>query len=403
MGSEMRNPFLPPAGTRRGLTLRRWTLIGVSAVLLGLAALLVAVWTARAKNADGATPLDPLASPLSAYAWGQPPPAAFPLPPYAKRLARMTIVLDPGHGGRADRPNWKRGPTGLREAEVNLRVATFLREFLEQAGARVIMTRDGDYFLDAADAVDLELRANVANEADADVLLSIHHNAADNPDANYTSVWYHGTPDESRASLDVARALLAGLDDGLRLDGRADCALMSDYQVYPGAGFAVLRNARVPAVLTESSFHSNPREEQRLRDPLYNRREAYGLFLGLARYAAGGIPKASLVEVRPRPAPRAKRGGKRGAASEPAIDEVVLKLDDGFGSSSRLRIRADSISVRINDKPAADVGVDWKAGTLIIPLPRAVRGKPVTLEVDFQNVFGQHVARPRIEIPPAER
>jgi N-acetylmuramoyl-L-alanine amidase len=70
-----------------------------------------------------------------------PRPAA-EVPGYAKYLQGLKICVDPGHGGCGARPGYKRGPTGVREAEVNLRVALFLRDMLEAAGASVVMTPD---------------------------------------------------------------------------------------------------------------------------------------------------------------------------------------------------------------------------------------------------------------------
>jgi N-acetylmuramoyl-L-alanine amidase len=333
--------------------------------------------------------LDPLSAPPSAYPWTELPEPAFPVPPYARFLKDRTIVLDPGHGGRSDRPNWKRGPTGLQEAEVNLSVARCLREFLAAAGANVVMTRDADVYLHVDDRTDLSMRIAIANEARADLFLSIHHNAADSPDANYTSVFYHGDVEDHPASVDAARNIVSGLDDALRLEQRLGVALVSDFEIYPREGFRVLREARVPAVLSEASFHSNPVEEQRLRDLLYNRREAYGLFLGLARWAQAGLPS---VSVAPQPASQ-RRGG-----------ELVLKLDDGLSSRGGLgsrssNIRENTIEVRLGGSRLAHF-YDAKKPELRVTLPpRAPR--PGALYVDFANTFGQHVLHPWIELGTA--
>ena len=67
--------------------------------------------------------------------WHKLPKADYGIPPYARYLQGIRICLDPGHGGQGHLPEYKRGPTGLREAEVNLRVAFYLRDFLSQAGA----------------------------------------------------------------------------------------------------------------------------------------------------------------------------------------------------------------------------------------------------------------------------
>lgn len=339
-------------------------------------------------------PRAPLVNPLtaspSAFDWTALPQASFPIPPYASGLRGVRIVLDPGHVGARDRGGtWKRGPTGLREAAVNLEVANFLREFLLAAGAEVILTRDSDVDQGLDDPEDLRSRAEVANRVVADLLVSIHHNAGP-PTANHSVVFYHKSADHSPASLSAGRYLITGLNDALRLEEHARCALRSDYTIYPRDGFAVLRHATVPAVLVESSFFTHPDEEQRLRDRLYNRREAYGLFLGLARWAQAGLPRVRLLEpedgvVRPRKA-------------------VTIALDDGLGGRAQgapPNIRAESVLVKVDGKvirPALELASGRLRFTPDAALLRA--GKPFWVYVDFQNVFGQHTLHPWIELRP---
>lgn len=329
---------------------------------------------------------DPLRTAPNSYMWAAQPPAEFPTPPYARFLKDVKIVLDPGHGGRAYIPNFKRGPTGLREDEVNLSVARFLREFLENVGAQVIMTRDEDVYLDREMKADLRLRSEIANRERADLFLSIHHNGAETPDSNYTSVFYHGPPDHSPASQNVARQILWGVQDAMRLEQHLNCAVLSDYVVYPGEGFAVLRYADGPAVLSESSFHSNPMEESRLRDPIYNRREAYGLFVGLARWAQGGLPRVSLLD---------NSGNNRERI-------LTLSLDDGLSSRGGWGEKLPKIlesSIRISAKDAV-LPFDFDAAKAQVKLRISAEQlrRAGKLRVDFENVFGQCVLRPWVEM-----
>ena len=359
------------------------------AAVLGGAVTWLSIWAL--KPAPEPSLADPLRASFDDYAWTDQAPPAFPRPPYASFLEGLTIVVDPGHGGRADRAGWKRGPTGLREAEVNLRVAHVLRGFLAAAGVNVVLTRDADEYLDADDQADLLARVAIANELRADLFLSIHHNASDkSAETNYTSVFYHGPPDHSPASLDVARHLLAGLQDALRLEQQLNCGVVSDHAIYPGNGFAVLREAEVPAVLTESSFHSNPAEERRLRDPVYNRREAYGLFLGLARWAQAGLPAVRLI---PPEDGRVTPG-----------ETIIIALDDrlssrgGFGLNLP-QIRSDSLLVELNGRPLP-YSVDFTTRQVRITPTREMVSRGARLRVDFANVFGQHVLHPWIELKP---
>lgn len=355
---------------------------------VGVCALCVALMRSapRAEPA-GPPPLDAVSAAPTDFAWTDQPPPAFPIPPYAEHLRGVVIVLDPGHVGQIDKGgNWKRGPTGLREAEANLRVAKFLREFLVVAGARVILTREHDEPLGLTDGQDLRDRARIANEARADLLLSIHHNAGSTPEPNHTLLFYHKSPDHSPASLCAARHLLAGLNDALRLSQHVGCPLQSDHMIYPDSGFALLRAAEVPAVLSEASFHSNPEEENRLRDPLYNRREAYGLFIGLARWAQAGLPRIRMDAVAP--------------------SEVRVRLSDGLNgragpAGTGLNMLEDSLVVRLNGK-SRKFNLDRETGLIRIPLSREERNARLDLYIDFQNVFGQHVVHPRLVVDPTE-
>lgn len=225
-----------------------------------------------------------------------------PRHPGEKYLKDMIIVLDPGHGGAADRKGYKRGPTGVREAEMNLRVAHLLRELLQQAGAVVYLTREGERSDIADDSVDgtLKRRADFANNIErpdgtkgADLFISIHHNAS-GPTANFTSIWYHGESDWAEVELDVARHVAFNTFRTMQTHQAGKTSpLLSDQLMYKG-GFGVLRYTEVPAILLELSFFTHPVEEQRLRDPHYNLKEAYGIYLGLVDYAYGGRPTQSL-------------------------------------------------------------------------------------------------------------
>lgn len=360
-------------------------------------------WTAfLSPTPGGAAPdalPDPLRTPAARYDWLRLPPAEFPIPAYAKFLRNVTIVLDPGHVGQTDKGgDWKRGPTGLREAEANLRVALALREFLSTAGARVVLTREQDRELGLKDAEDLQERAEIANRADADLFISLHHNASPDPDrndANYSTIYYHMSPDYSPASLSAGRYLLTGLNDALRLEQQQPCALVADAAADTPSGvknghrgYAVLRYSRVPALLVESSFHTNPWEEQRLRDGVYNRREAYGLFLGLARWAQAGLPR---VGYAPGHDGRLRAG-----------ETISLTLDDGLSgrggmAAGQVKILVASLSARLGSR---DVRIDpeLSAGRARVTIPADIVPGRHVLTVDFENIFGQHVLHPNFDI-----
>ncbi len=152
------------------------------------------------------------------------------------------IVLDPGHGGRDPGAI---GPSGLREADVNLRLASILKRRLERA-YRVYMTRNGP-----AIGVSLSARCALANTEQADVFIALHCNSATNRDACGAETYHHPASAQGRALAErIQRGLVAlGLKDrGVRT-----------------AEFYVLRHTNMPAVLVELGFISNPGDEARLQ------------------------------------------------------------------------------------------------------------------------------------------
>ncbi|HZW40076.1 MAG TPA: N-acetylmuramoyl-L-alanine amidase [Ignavibacteriaceae bacterium] len=216
---------------------------------------------------------------------------------YSKFIAGKKFFVDPGHGGK-DR--FSVGNLNMvTEADVNLAVALHLRNFLEEAGAIVIMSRTKDT------TVDLKERSFMANRANVDLFISIHHNApGDSLDAvtNYTSTYYHAKETDYEyepSERNVAKYIQRDLAYAMRNSGGQGSfdGTYSDYSIYPKAGFSVLRVTDVPAVLVECGFFTNNFEERRLAVEDFNRIQAWGIFRGLCRYYSGGIPKIEEIPM----------------------------------------------------------------------------------------------------------
>lgn len=215
---------------------------------------------------------------------------------YSKHLSGRTFFLDPGHGG-ADR--FSTGPNeDVVEADVNLTVALSLKHLLEQAGAKVVVSRIKDTTIALID------RSTLSNNSGADVFISIHHNSIPkngDPFTNYTSTFYHAIEGDSSyhpANHDIARYIQREISYLLGNSGPLSSfdGTLSDYAIYPGQGFSVLRNAKIPAILTEGAFFSSEYEEQRLRQGEFNDIEAWGIFRGLGKYFKAGVPKLEFVD-----------------------------------------------------------------------------------------------------------
>lgn len=214
---------------------------------------------------------------------------------YSKYLNGKKIYLDPGHGG-TDRKNTNKGGDVV-EADVNLRVALYLKRYLNAAGTEVLLSRDKDTL------IALDDRSKLSNNSGAEIFVSIHHNAPGKTEddySNYTSVYYHAKPTDYEyepCDQDIARyierdlAYVMGNPGGLgSFDGT-----YSDYNIYPGQGFSVLRKKTIPGVLVECAFHTSHFEELRLNIEEFNQIQAWGIFRGLAKYFRAGKPEINLL------------------------------------------------------------------------------------------------------------
>lgn len=193
-------------------------------------------------------------------------------------LANKVICIDPGHGGTAETDHYRRGVSGEREEWINLRVAFKLKHLLEKAGAEVIMTRMDDRF------VPLETRGELAKQNNANLFLSIHHNATADSAVNFPIIYFHGNASENLAGVALARYVAKSINAYL-FSGDKPVGVVSDHVIFPGRGANVLRNTYgIPGILGEASFFSNPAEENRLKEDIYNQREAAAYFEAIQAY-----------------------------------------------------------------------------------------------------------------------
>ncbi|MCX7964926.1 MAG: N-acetylmuramoyl-L-alanine amidase [Candidatus Sumerlaea chitinivorans] len=290
-------------------------------------------------------------------------PSRAPISAYAsahKPLEGIRICIDPGHGGQEkwDKILYTGGTrgvvTGQTESDVNLRVALLLRQYLEAAGADVIMTRTSDErCTNCGDKRDeLDFRPNLANSTNSDIFVSIHHNEANDPSVNYTMTFFpSGMPSAASLADNVASAVSRYLG--------TPCA-----GARPGT-YRILQKAKMPAVLVEASFMSNPSEDLRLQSLAYNKLEAKAIATGILNYvratkgrpvdfstifapideqapAAQAIADASIV----RKTIREKKslfGRKYEEVALDATGRVISRRDIGGGSLSKKRPAAQKV------------------------------------------------------------
>ncbi|MEK6480583.1 N-acetylmuramoyl-L-alanine amidase [Catalinimonas sp. 4WD22] len=215
----------------------------------------------------------------------------------ASVLDGKIICIDAGHGGTAEIDSYRVGIGGEREEWINLRVAKYLKELLEQEGARVVMTRNEDV------QVGLQERAQMAIDQKADVFLSIHHNATADTSVNFPIIYYHANASENKASVQLARNVGKQIQVAL-FPQDSLISITSDHTIFPRAGTGVLRHSYgIPGIIGEASFFTNPSEEQRLTQEAYNQREAEAYLQALIDFFDEEIPpieeKYSHIKIPP--------------------------------------------------------------------------------------------------------
>ncbi len=214
---------------------------------------------------------------------------------YSENLKGRTVFIDPGHGGK-DRYNASRNGK-VNEADINLVVSLYLREFLQSADAVVIMSRTNDT------TISLQNRSKMANDSKADLFISIHHNSTSKANdnwTNYTSTFYHandGHYEYEPFEHTLAKYIQRDLSYAMRNSGGLGSfdGTQSDFRIYPSEGLAVLRETSIPSVLVECSFFTNRLEKERLSVDQFNRIEGWGIFLGIAKMFNEGIPEFQLI------------------------------------------------------------------------------------------------------------
>src|SRR6059058_1057610 len=235
-----------------------------------------------------------------------------------------TVVLDPGHGG------YDKGQVSRLgyEKDFALDAARKLRPLLQAKGLRVIMTREGDYF------VPLEVRAQIANKARNSIFVSIHFNGTnDDPDATGFEI-FSFTPRGAPSTSDGAVAPSSlSTQPGSAVDGQSMALSACIYHSLLGhipefdrgikrARFAVLRLTRVPAVLIEGGFLTERGESQLIAKKDWRGKLAQAIGVGIENYHALGVKKQPPMLVAD------YRRQTKLEPTEPVIQEENLKEVD---------------------------------------------------------------------------
>ena len=213
------------------------------------------------------------------------------------------IVIDPGHGAH---DHGTTGPTGLKEKDLVLDLAMRVGKLVEERiGAEVIYTRESDVF------IPLEERPQIANDRHADLFLSIHANSSTVASVTGVETYYLNAANSRQASEVAARENAASkmsiadleqivqkitfnekLKESMEFAGKMQAAMVAGTGAagkarnrgVRRAPFIVLIGAKMPAILAEVGFLSNPEEEELMMTDAYRDKLAEALVKGIQAY-----------------------------------------------------------------------------------------------------------------------
>ena len=181
-------------------------------------------------------------------------------------LVGKTVIIDAGHGG----VDGGALATGIVEKDVTLAISLKVREYLSEQGVNVVMTRETDTDLAAEGTKgfsrrkteDLHKRLKIINESDGDLYVSIHLNALPQSQYRGAQTFYNITNETDKQ---FAELLQEAFRTELQNTNRVAKPIQNIY---------LIKNAKIPGVLAEVGFLSNPEERELLKNQKYQERIA---------------------------------------------------------------------------------------------------------------------------------
>ncbi|MFT6592104.1 MAG: N-acetylmuramoyl-L-alanine amidase [Zhongshania sp.] len=321
-----------------------------------------------------------------ASASSKPNPSASPSAPKVTKSIEnsshrdVVIAIDAGHGGEDPGAI---GPGRVKEKDVVYKIAQRLKErFERKKGYRVVMIRDGDYY------VGLAKRRDLARKAQADFFVSIHADAFTNPSANGSSVYALSKRGATSASARILAQreneadlvggvslsdkdqVLAGVLTDLSMTATLDASLSVGGQLLgemgkisrlhskrvEQAGFAVLKSPDIPSLLVETGFISNPHEAGKLKSAHYQSQMSQAIYEGIDRYFRESPPPDTYFAA-------VKRGDispASGPATAAGVREYVIANGDTLsGIAHRYNVPLQDLQ-RQNQLSGSDIRVGQK-------------------------------------------
>lgn len=196
--------------------------------------------------------------------------------PVLDDLSKGCVVVDAGHGAR---DCGKVGVNGVLEKDVNLAIALRLRTYLEENDVEVVMTREDDEPLYSENdsnkkLADMEARIAIIEQAEPDIVISIHQNSYTNSSVRGPQVFYYTASSQGQA--------LAGI-----LQERFDYCLGAENNTRsskPNSDYYLILHTKAVINIVECGFMSNPAEAELLASEEYQDSVAWTLCVGILQY-----------------------------------------------------------------------------------------------------------------------
>lgn len=210
----------------------------------------------------------------------------FALSRTAAQTYRLTVVIDPGHGGVDGGVTGSL--TGVKESDVNLAISRLLQARFEEAGFNVVLTRKSEAGLYGAATPgykmrDMRKRAEIIGESSPALMISVHQNYFSLSARRGAQVFYRGDLESSRSLACMIQSELNSMPECVR-------------QSSPLAGdYYVLNCSDCPSVIVECGFLSNAMDEALLLDDGYREKLADAIFTGAAAYLASAAAGAGQI------------------------------------------------------------------------------------------------------------
>lgn len=188
---------------------------------------------------------------------------------------KKVVLLDPGHGGSDP---GKVSVTGTNEKQINLEIAQRVEKLLKKKGYEVVMTREEDTGLYSENdtnkkTADMKKRCLMAQECDADILVSIHQNSYQSEGVKGAQVFYYSASSEGKKLAEIMQNCFKEILDPD--NGR---------QAKANDSYYILLNVKCPAVIAECGFLSNYEEAELLENESYQKKVAEAVATGIDGY-----------------------------------------------------------------------------------------------------------------------